>query len=335
MTQPIRTFLIAGFLNAALILSVGSVAFADSALDSLERGRELTQLFLDGDLVPVHDAFSAEMVEAIGDVAELQSFRDQVLTQLGEETLVLDESITEDPTARFSLFQGPVIIQWALDDDGTVIGFYVAPGEPTEAAPSEYLDYETQASLRLPFTGEWTVGWGGRTVEENYHAAYVDQRFAYDFVIVRNGSSHEGTGLENADYYCFGEPILAPAAGSVVAAVDSVPDNAPGKFDDGAPLGNHVIIDHGEGEYSFLAHLQKGSVAVAPGQQVAAGEQVGACGNSGRSSEPHLHYHLQNSAQFGRGEGMPAQFLDYFADSELVASGEPVRGQQISETAGF
>ena len=52
--------------------------------------------------------------------------------------------------------------------------------------------------------------------------------------------------------------------------------------------------------------------------------------NSGRSSEPHLHYHLQNSAQFGAGAGLPAQFLDYTADGERVARGEPIRGQTIS-----
>lgn len=279
MTLLHRTFLITLLFVASLFAS------ADVAPDPLERGRQLTQLFYQDDLTALHAAFSSEMSDALGGAAGLESFREDVRAQLGEETVVIDESVSEDSglhiysrTARFSLFPGPVIVQWALA------------------------------------------------------AAYADQRFAYDFLVVLAGASHEGEGLTNGDYYCFGQPIRAPAAGTVVAAVDGVADNTPGEFADDAPLGNHVVIDHGAGEYSFLAHFMEGSVKVAPGQQVESGDQLGACGNSGRSSEPHLHYHLQTSADFGRGEGLPAQFQDYLADGERVARGEPVRGQRVSGT---
>ena len=93
--------------------------------------------------------------------------------------------------------------------------------------------------------------------------------------------------------------------------------------------GNQVVIDHGHAEFSFLAHLQQGSVAVQPGQSVAPGDTLGLCGNSGNSSEPHLHYHLQDSGEFGAGEGKPAQFRNYTADGEWVEVGEPVQGQRI------
>jgi murein DD-endopeptidase MepM/ murein hydrolase activator NlpD len=90
-----------------------------------------------------------------------------------------------------------------------------------------------------------------------------------------------------------------------------------------------VILDHGNGEFSLLAHLRRGSVAVRPGATVAAGQKLGECGNSGNTSEPHLHYHLQNTAVFGRAEGLPAQFMVYTADGRPVTRGEPVRGQTI------
>ena len=232
--------------------------------------------------------------------------------------------------ARFERYGGPVLVQWAFGAGSEIAGFLVQ-GMPTdEPAPSSYLDHQTRAALRLPFEGEWTVFWGGRSVEENYHAAYVDQRFAMDVVIVRDGSTHTGDGGKNSDYHCFGQPVLAPGDGVVVAALDGVPDNAPGVFDDEGPLGNYVVIDHGTGEYSFLAHLRQGSVTVQPGQRVSAGDAIGECGNSGRSSEPHLHFHLQDSPEFGVGEGMPAQFLDYWADGELVERGEPVQGQVVA-----
>src|SRR3546814_15367827 len=79
----------------------------------------------------------------------------------------------------------------------------------------------------------------------------------------------------------------------------------------------------------MLAHLRRGSVAVEAGQQVAAGDELGRCGNSGNTSEPHLHLHLQDAPVFGEGNGLPAFFEDYTADGEVVARGEAVKGQTI------
>ena len=71
-------------------------------------------------------------------------------------------------------------------------------------------------------------------------------------------------------------------------------------------LGNHVVIDHGNGEYSLFAHLKQGSVRVKPGQRVAAGDRLGAMGMSGDAFLVHLHYQLQSGAGFE--EGLPAYF---------------------------
>jgi len=184
--------------------------------------------------------------------------------------------------------------------------------------------------LRLPFDGTWTVGWGGRTVKDNYHAATVDQRFAYDILIMRDGSTRKGAGTRNEDYHCFGEKILAPADGTVVAAVDGLPDNVPGSMDKEHPAGNHVILDHGNGEFSFLAHFKQGSLNVKPGERISTGQLLGLCGNSGHSREPHLHYHLQDNGVLFGGKGLPAQFRGYIADGQPVAKGECVKGQKIS-----
>ena len=112
-------------------------------------------------------------------------------------------------------------------------------------------------------------------------------------------------------------------------AEDGIAENLPGVMNAEQPLGNHVILDHGNGEYSFLAHFKNGSLAVSVGDEVAAGDILGLCGNSGNSSEPHLHYHLQTTPTFGAGDGLPAQFLNYLADGKSVANGEPTRGQHI------
>ncbi|MEO7251811.1 MAG: M23 family metallopeptidase, partial [Arenimonas sp.] len=217
---------------------------------------------------------------------------------------------------------------------GSIGGFFIRPDQSAAqmTAPSTHLDYQTRTSLRLPFEDEFHVFWGGRTIEQNYHAADGNQRFALDLLILRAGASHNGGGRRNEDYYCFGKPVLAPAAGKVLEVVDGTSDNVPGQMNPKTVTGNRVIINHGSSEYSVLAHLRNGSLRVKSGDTVQAGDRVGDCGNSGNSSEPHLHYQLQDGPAFGTSAGLPAQFSNYVADDKPVARGEPTRGQRIRPT---
>jgi murein DD-endopeptidase MepM/ murein hydrolase activator NlpD len=176
------------------------------------------------------------------------------------------------------------------------------------------------------------VTWGGRDAISNYHVVAADQRFASDFVAMRGGTDHAGDGGRNEDHFCWDQPVLAPAAGRIVAAAGGHPDNPrPGLKTGGVPApGNHVVIDHGRGEHSLLAHFRQGSLAVREGQRVAAGAVLGRCGNSGNSSKPHIHYHLQTGKAFGEGLGLPAFFTAYEADGVGVARGEPQRGELVN-----
>lgn len=305
-----------------------------------EKGRTLTQLFYDGEFEQVAAEFDEQMSSAIGGAEGLSVFHTQLQAQLGSETEVVEERLTDvgvhqmyERIARFENFPGNTAVIWVFDSAAKVSGFQVRPAQAPTAAASRFLEYQTRTPLSLPFSGEWTVFWGGRTVEQNYHAAHPSQRFAYDLVIARSGSTHTGDGTSNEDYYCFGQPILSPGAGTVVSARDGIADNVPGEMDTPEVAGNNVVIDHGNEEFSFLAHLQKGSVRVKGGDSVAVGDTLGLCGNSGRSSEPHLHYHMQNTATLNQGDGLPAQFLNYYANGELVARGEPVQGERISTGA--
>lgn len=195
-------------------------------------------------------------------------------------------------------------------------------------APSRFLNYDTKTRLRLPFEGEWYVYWGGRSVARNITR---DQHFAYDFLMLRNGNSFAGSGQTNEDYYCFGQPVVAPGSGLVVGAARDFADNPPGIMSPQHPLGNHAILDHGNGEFSFLAHLKQASVRVELGNRIEAGTVVGLCGNSGNSSEPHLHFHLQTNAILFHGEGLPAFFCDYIVNGKSVVRGEPIAGQTIRQ----
>lgn len=305
-----------------------------TAPDPLETGRQYTSWFYAGETAQLWERFTPEMKRAIGTAEGLGQFREQVRSQGGEETQVISEKVTPSPpfqiysrTVRMSKAPVPIVVQWTLDASGNVAGFFIRPVQ--EPAPSKHLDYQTKTPLRLPFEGEWFVFWGGRTEAENYHVIAPDQRFAYDLLILKDGKSHTGDGTALEQYHCFGKPILAPGAGKVAVAVDGLADQKPGAMDPSNPPGNHVVIDHGNGEFSFLAHFKKGSVAVKKGDAVKAGDRIGLCGNSGNTSEPHLHYHLQTTERFAGGEGLPAQFLDYVADGKKVDRGEPTRGQVV------
>lgn len=174
--------------------------------------------------------------------------------------------------------------------------------------------YEQKVEYALPFTGEWVVARGGTTPETSHSWEILSQRYAYDFVVVdSSGRTHRGDGSRLDDYYAYGEPILAPADGEVVEVVDGIRD-APyvgtGWIDWRTPRigGNSVTIRHAEGEFSYLAHLIPGSIRVCVGQQVLRGEEVARCGHSGHSTEPHLHFQIQDHPDFFQAVGLPVKF---------------------------
>jgi len=311
-----------------------SLTLQTPASPVLEQGRALTASFYKGEFEALWTRFSTEMKKGMGNVDNMRAFRAQVEAQAGIEESVVDEKV--EPAeglqvykriARFSKAPMKVLVQWALAADGSVAGFFIRP--VPEEPSREQLEYATKTRLRLPFSGAWFVFWGGRSLEQNYHFATLDQRFAYDIVMRMGASSHVGEGKRNEDYYCFDQKLVAPAAGTVVSVENGVADNVPGVMNGQAPMGNHVILDHGNGEFSFLCHFRQGSVLVKPGDKVKAGDVLGRAGNSGNSSEPHVHYHLQDSGEFGKGPGLPAPFTGYLADGKPVERGEPVKGQTI------
>ncbi len=195
-----------------------------------------------------------------------------------------------------------------------------------------YLNYQTKTDLELPFEEEWYIFNGGKTHKEGAHH-FISRgggRYAYDMVIVRDRKTHSGNGSKNEDYYCFDKRLNAPADGKIIEVVNNIEDNQPGAIRNNS--GNYIIIDHQNGETSIMAHLKKGSILVAVGDTVVKGQEVGKTGNSGNSTEPHLHYHLQVTSGKLEGLGLPAQFLNYYEDDILIERGEPVRNQKVRKT---
>jgi urea transporter len=145
-------------------------------------------------------------------------------------------------------------------------------------------------TISLPFHGRWKVtqGINGRFTHKE------DWAFAYDFQAVDfGGMTYKSSGAEPEDYFSFGLPVTAPAAGKIHSLKQDVPDNLIGRTNMEENWGNHVIIEHAAGYYSCLSHLKRGSIKVATGQEVLKGEIIAACGNSGRSPYPHIHLQFQ------------------------------------------
>jgi hypothetical protein len=200
--------------------------------------------------------------------------------------------------------RGKLAIKIVLDGQDKMTGLWFAPYTPSIPVPDRH-----QTVLRLPFDGEWLVVWGGDTKELNAHHDTPNQRYAFDLFIVDNlGQSHKGEGKRNEDYFAFGKPVLAPADGVVTDVISGVRDNEPGSMNPYSAIGNAVVIKHREHEVSLLAHFKQGSITVKPGDAVKRGQSLGLCGNSGNSSEPHIHYHLQNTPVIQDGTGIRCQF---------------------------
>lgn len=342
MPNTLRPLAACALLAAMACLSLlGASTAVAGKLDeraAFAQGHELAAHVVRNEPGPLWARMSPRMREAMGDSARFAGVLASIAGLTGKADSVLEENavasdggFTYRARCRFSKQPEPWTVSITFDDDARIIGLFVRPVVAAEvrAFDSPYLDYATKTPLRLPFRGEWTVVWGGREIAQNYHARTRDQRFAIDALVTRDGKSHAGEGRELTDYYCYGLPIVAPATGRIVWLQDGLPDNRPGNTDAARPTGNAVILDHGNDEYSLLAHLQPRSLKFKLGERVREGEVIGSCGNSGNTSEPHLHYHLQNGPRFGDADGLPPRFFDLFVDGVHRDTAEIVQKQKV------
>jgi len=203
--------------------------------------------------------------------------------------------------------------------------------------------YRQNVTLSLPLAGRILVFDGHDFYAHHRRVDYTDpimrkvgirsnsQRYGHDLSLVdQDGSMYRGDGKRNEDWHSWGAPVLAPAGGTVVEVENSMPDYDVGNPRAGlsldtlfarpvALMGNHVIIDHGQGMFSRLMHLRRGSVKVRPGERVTPGQRLGDVGFSGSVYTVHLHYEVA----MGPGldvEGLPA----YFSGFRRVLGGRSV-----------
>lgn len=177
--------------------------------------------------------------------------------------------------------------------------------------------YQPQAvQLRFPLKGGvYYVAHGGNSEAINYHHADQRQRFALDFMKLNMlGTRSWGlTPNQLTDYMIYQETIYSPCTGRVVDVVDQVKEIAPltmnqqtKRYRDHAPTGNHVVIDC-QNVRVVLAHMIPNRIRVQEQTIVKRGDPIGQVGNSGNTSEPHLHIHAEKN-----GKGVPILFRGRF-----------------------
>ena len=226
-----------------------------------------------------------------------------------------------------------------------------AAGAPVEASTAVPIDGSaSKTAMRFPLRGRWVAVVGA--TPHGGHRWLIPEEFAIDIAAFgADSKSYRGDGAKFTDYYAYGAPILAVAAGTVAKAHDGEPEDAaalrrPGEtleaygarvqeiqgglLQKGADAiaGSHVIIDHGAGEYSVYAHLKTGSVKVKAGQAVKAGDPLAQLGSSGNSTEPHLHFAVCDAPSPLYCVGIPPNFtgieLPYADSPRAIQAGDVV-----------
>lgn len=241
-------------------------------------------------------------------------------------------SRTLNPGTALIVFGKPLLLA-GLPSDGLLI---LARGKDAGGRPVEaraHLKVENHRSPNdyiFPLAGTWYVG--ASPSLNSPHRWAANEEFAYDLIALGgDGQSHKGDGSHLADYYAYGRDILGVADGVVVeTGADATeadgrlrrPDESEEDYGKRtlmeqnellakgykAPLGNYVVIRHAGGEFSHYGHLKQGSVRVKAGETVTRGQVIGQLGQTGNSTEPHLHFQLTDGPDPMYSRGVPITF---------------------------
>ena len=302
-------------INLILLLLIPIISFGQTQKETAKKvSAEFEKYYNSNEYQKIFDLFSPEMKSALP-IEQTTDFLKGLKSQAGKiqkrEFVKYEQTYASYKTT----FERTVFaVNISLDNTGKINGLFVKPFKEDNLPKLE----RNETKLILPFNDEWTVFWGGDTKELNYHIESEAQKNAFDIVITdKNGKTFETDGKTNEDYYAFGKELIAPCDAEVVLAVDGVKDNIPGELNPIYVPGNTVILKTANNEYLFFAHFKQNSIVVKQGQKVKQGELLGLCGNSGNSSEAHLHFHIQNVEDMNKATGAKCYFDEIIVDGEL------------------
>jgi hypothetical protein len=204
-------------------------------------------------------------------------------------------------------------------------------GKPVEAGTwLEVSQYRQANSFIFPVRGAWYVASSGDALTG--HRWVGMEAFALDLgQLGADGRTFRGSGERVEDYHCFGREVVAIAGGEVVRVLDGLADDNGSlkkrdesdeayagrvalnqmkllKENPGGIPGNTVVIRHSKGEYSVYGHLKQGSIRIKKGERVEQGQVIGLVGHTGNSTEPHLHFSVNNGPDLFNSRSLPVVF---------------------------
>jgi murein DD-endopeptidase MepM/ murein hydrolase activator NlpD len=198
--------------------------------------------------------------------------------------------------------------------------------------------FQSVVEYNFPLRGTWYIGASGTF--HSHHRWAAMEEFALDIVQLGNSSrTYKTKGLSSQDYFAFGQDVVAVADGTVVAVVDQYEDDDTKlkqenetyeqydqriqsfqmeglQKDPYSVAGNYIVIRHNDSEYSMYAHLKKGSVKIKKDDVVKHGQVIASVGNTGSSTEPHLHFQLQDGTDPLHSRALPVRFKN--AEVEML-----------------
>ncbi|MDB2385203.1 peptidoglycan DD-metalloendopeptidase family protein [Polaribacter sp.] len=315
-------------LNFILLILIPFLSFGQTEKETYKKiSAEFEEYYNSNEYQKVFDLFSTEM-KSLLPIEKTTDFINGLKTQAGKiekreftkyEKRTYASYKTNFERALFS-------INISLDKNEKINGLFVKPFKESNLPKLE----RNTTEMILPFKEEWTVFWGGDTKELNYHVESEAQKNAFDILITdKNGKSFKTDGKTNEDYYAFGKELIAPCDAEVVLSVNGIKDNIPGESNPTYIPGNTVILKTENNEFLFFAHFKQNSIAVEQGQKVKQGELLGLCGNSGNSSEPHLHFHIQNVEDINKATGAKSYFSEILVNGELKKDYSPIKGEKV------
>jgi len=288
-----------------------------------------TERFNSGDYDGIYDLYDAGMKNTYTSIQTRNYFGKTIKSLTGEIESMQFYTLRDGAHVYRVFFDKSVAdLTITLSPQSKINGLLISKPKPLEMPLLE----RNSTLMSLPFNGEWFVYWGGVTEGQNIHVKEVTQQYAYDILKVKDGASYEGDPSLNESYFAFGEDIIAPCDARVVRVIDGVPDNIPGETNVQELTGNTIVLRTDRDEYVLLAHLMKNSIVVEEGQDLRKGEIMAKCGNSGNSTEAHLHLSLQNALEMEDSIGAKLYFDRIEVNGEIRMDYIPVKEDFISNS---
>jgi hypothetical protein len=301
----------------------------------------------------VHLAYELQLTNVLNQEVTLTSVdvraADRTLLSLAGDRLAYRTRVMGNPTPTTKLGPAQSATVWldvSLDPGATVpaelmhaVGVSLAQPQPplfpatmTETVAAVIVQTRKPAVIAPPVLGSNWVD-ANSCCEMTPHRMALNplngqlwaaERFAIDFVqLLPDLRVFNGDKTKPESYPGFGADVHAVADGTVVAVLDGLPEQVPGRSPTGLPLeqyaGNHIVQDIGDGNYALYAHLKAGSVRVKVGNRLTSGQVIALLGNTGNTDGPHLHFHVMSTPDPLRADGLPFVLSSFRLDGRIAS----------------